>query len=113
MPRENSVKSTLWTHAGVDQNFRRLGAIGLCKWNNPLVPCFQGKSVWTNRAESLPKVSPKTGIGPWMVLPRNCQNFMVQNLAKFVLTLFSVAMPADSRCEKMFEIAFEIAGAKL
>ena len=30
---------------------------------------FSGKSVWTNGAERLPKVSPETGIGPWMALP--------------------------------------------
>ena len=43
-------KSTLWTDAGVDQNFQRdLGAIGPYElqvksvWTNPLMPCFQGK----------------------------------------------------------------------
>ena len=55
-------KSTLWTDAGVDQNFQRqLGAIGPYEfqrkfiWTNPLVPCFQGKSVWTDGPESLSK----------------------------------------------------------
>ena len=37
----------------------------------PLVPCFQGKSAWTNGPERSSKVSPETGIGPWMALPRN------------------------------------------
>ena len=31
---------------------------------------FLGKFVWTNGPESSSKVSPYTGIGPWMVLPR-------------------------------------------
>ena len=30
---------------------------------------FLGKSVWTNGPESSSKVSPYTGIGPWMALP--------------------------------------------
>ena len=59
--------STLCTDAGVDQNFQRdSGAIGpyelqgtsVC--TNPLVPCFQGESVWTNGAESLTKDSLET-----------------------------------------------------
>ena len=29
-----------------------------------------GKFVWTNGPESSSKVSPCTGIGPWMALPR-------------------------------------------
>ena len=69
-------KSTLWNDTSLDQNFQGyLGAIGPHEfqgksvWTNPLVPCFQGKSVWTNGAEGLPKVSPETGIGPWMALP--------------------------------------------
>ena len=31
---------------------------------------FLGKFVWTNGPESFSKVSPYTGIGPWMALPR-------------------------------------------
>ena len=31
---------------------------------------FLGKFVWTNGPESSSKVSPYTGIGPWMALPR-------------------------------------------
>ena len=30
---------------------------------------FLGKFVWTNGPESFSKVSPYTGIGPWMALP--------------------------------------------
>ena len=36
---------------------------------NPLVPCFQGKSVWTNGPESSSQVSLETGIGPRMAFP--------------------------------------------
>ena len=70
-------KSTLWTNTCVDQNFQRdLGAIGPYQfqeksvWTNPSVPCFPGKSVWTNGAESLSKVPHETGPSPWMALPR-------------------------------------------
>ena len=31
--------------------------------------CFQGMSAWTNGPESSSRVSPATGIGPWMGLP--------------------------------------------
>ena len=70
-------KSTLWTNTGVGQNFQRdLGAIGLHEfqgkfiWTNGPFALFSGKFVWTNGAESSSKVSPETGIGPWMALPR-------------------------------------------
>ena len=57
---QKSGKSTLWTNAGQDQNFQRtLSAIG------PYL--FLGKFIWTNGPESSSKVSPYTGIGPWMV----------------------------------------------
>ena len=37
---------------------------------------FLGRLVWTNGPESSSKVSPYTGIGPWMAIPRvqGCQN---------------------------------------
>ena len=38
-----------------------------------MVPCFQGKSAWTNDRESVSKVSPEIGIRPWMALPRFCE----------------------------------------
>ena len=44
----------------VSENFER-------HWSIP----FPGKFVWTNCPESSSKVSPYTGIGPWMALPRN------------------------------------------
>ena len=53
---------TLWTDTGVDQNFQTdLGAIGPYEpiWTNPLLPCFQGKAVWTNGPESSSKASPQ------------------------------------------------------
>ena len=34
---------------------------------------FLGKFIWTNGPESSSKVSPYTGIGPWMALPRKGQ----------------------------------------
>ena len=50
---------TLWTDAGVDQNYQRdLGATGpyalqgKLVWTNPMEPCFQGKCVWTKDHES-------------------------------------------------------------
>ena len=73
-------KSPLWTDSGLDPNFQGdSGAIGPYEyqgksvWTDPLVPCFQRKSVWTNGAESLPKVSLETGIDPWMALPNQEQ----------------------------------------
>ena len=41
---------------------------GDCK-TNPSFALFSGKFVWTNGPESSSKVSPVTGIGPWMALP--------------------------------------------
>ena len=69
-------KSTLWTNAGQDRNFQRtLSAIGPYQfrgkfvWTNHWSIPFPGKFVWTNGPESSSKVSPCTGIGPWMALP--------------------------------------------
>ena len=39
----------------------------------PLVHTFLGKFVWTNGPGSSSKVSPYTGIGPWMALPVSSQ----------------------------------------
>ena len=37
-------------------------------------PCLvSGKFIWTNGPSSSPKVSPETGIGPWMALSRSLQ----------------------------------------
>ena len=67
-------KSTLWTDAGVDQNFQRdLGAIG--PYESQGNSC--GPISWrlilrgnlNGRLENSSKVSPETGIGPWMALP--------------------------------------------
>ena len=38
-------------------------------WTNHWSNLFLGKFVWTNGPESSSKVSPYTGIGPWMALP--------------------------------------------
>ena len=59
-----SEKSTLWTDTSLDQNFQR-------DLRAPLlyVPCFPGISIWTNGLESSSRVSPETGIGPWVALP--------------------------------------------
>ena len=52
-----------------------MGAIGPYEfqgkfvWTNGTFALFSGKFVWTNGAESSSKVSPETGIGPWMALP--------------------------------------------
>ena len=70
-------KSTLWTNTGQDWNFQRtLRVIGPYefRWGNSYGPIigpylFLGKLVWTNGPESSSKVSPYTGIGPWMALP--------------------------------------------
>ena len=45
-----------------------------------LVPCFQGKSAWTNGPESSSKVFPETGIGSWMAFPSDL--ISRQNLVK-------------------------------
>ena len=47
----SSAKSALWTNTGQDRN------------------------VWTNGPESSSKVSPYTGIGPWMALARSSPPF--------------------------------------
>ena len=71
-PPNTAEKSTLWTDTGVDQNFQRdLGAIGPYK--------FQRKFVWTNGDESSSKVSPETGIGPWMALPNTATQGKTEN----------------------------------
>ena len=60
----------------VDQSFQRnLGAVspfefqGKFVWTNGPFALFSGKFVRTNGPKSSPKVSPETGIGPWMALP--------------------------------------------
>ena len=73
----STEKSTLWTDAGVDQNFQRdLGAIGPYEfqgksaWTNRLVPCFfSGEICHDNGPESSSKFPPETGIVPQMALP--------------------------------------------
>ena len=69
-------KSTLWTDAGVDQIFQRdwEPLVHMNFRGNPYGPipwclAFRGTSVWTSGAESPSKVSPQTGIDPWMALP--------------------------------------------
>ena len=66
---------------GVDQNFQRdLGAIGPYElhgkfvWTNGPFALLSGKFVWTNGDESSSKVSPETGIGPWIALPSDYTN---------------------------------------
>ena len=75
MSKALAEKSTLWTDAGANQNFKRgLGAIGPFEfqgklvWTNGPFALSLGTFVWTNGSESSSKVSPKTGIGPWMAL---------------------------------------------
>ena len=70
------LKSTLWTNTGQDRNFQKtLSAIGPYAfrgkfiWTNHWSIPFPGKFVWTNGPESSSKVSPYTGIGPWMAFP--------------------------------------------
>ena len=47
-------------------------------WYGPIIGpyLFLGKFVWTNSSESSSKVSPYTGIGPWMALPSNYTNYI-------------------------------------
>ena len=71
-----SETSTLWTDAGVDQKFQSdLGAVGPCEfqrksvWTTRFVPCFQGKSVWTNGPESWEKFPPRLALVHGCPLP--------------------------------------------
>ena len=65
-------KSALWTNASVGGNFQRtLSVIGLYEFRGTLMIgpyLFLGKFAWTNGPESSSKVSPCTGVGPWMAL---------------------------------------------
>ena len=67
-------KSTLWTDAGLDQNFQRdLRAIGLYEFQgkfvctNPLVLSFPG-NLYGTMALKVHRKSPEAGIGPWTAL---------------------------------------------
>ena len=60
----------------LSENFERHWSIrisgGKFIWTTIIGPyLFLGKFVWTNGPESSSKVSPYTGIGPWMALPSN------------------------------------------
>ena len=57
----------------LSENFERHWSIrvsGEIHMDQSLVYLFLGKFVWTNGPESSSKVSPYTGIGPWMALPK-------------------------------------------
>ena len=45
---------------------------------------FLGKFVWTNGPESSSKVSPYTGMGPWMALPRNRRHIREKRRLRFL-----------------------------
>ena len=70
-------KSTLLANTGQDWTFRELWA-PLVHTNfggnshGPIIGpyLFLGKFRWTNDPESSSRVSPYTGIGPWMAIPR-------------------------------------------
>ena len=58
----------------LSENFERHWSMqipGEIHMDQSLVHTFSGKFVWTNGLESSSKVSPYTGIGPWMALPSN------------------------------------------
>ena len=73
---------------------------------------FLGKFVWTNGPESSSKVSPYTGIGPWMALPSPC-NFNTEMFVSKVGQPLSNSWPTSSQPdlhallvgEKQYEIA--------
>ena len=71
-------------------------------WTNPLVPCFQGRYVWTNGPESSSKVSPETGVGPWTALPsHDCR------LAMFIVTFVGAACVEMARFEDL-ELSLDV-----
>ena len=62
-------------------------------WTNGPFAFFSGKFVWTDGAESLSKVSPKTGLGPWMALPSCWENEHEVFCTKFLRTPRGPAHP--------------------
>ena len=60
------------------------------------LPLFSLKFVWTNGPKSSPKVSPETGIGPWIALPRPVQN--LQNNPRYPDGLAWVGALLHLRC---------------
>ena len=73
---------SIWTNTSQDRIFHRTLS-AMAHWcipssgeihmdRGPIIgPClFLGKLVWTNGPESSSRVSPYTGVGPWMALPR-------------------------------------------
>ena len=56
----------------LSENFERHWSIlisGEIHMDQSLVHTYSCKFIWTNGPESSSKVSPYTGIGPWMALP--------------------------------------------
>ena len=77
-PSSNTEKSSLWTDAGVDQNFQRdLGAIGPCDFQKknsygPIPWCLVFReNLYGPMALKVHQKFPRTGIGPWLALPNN------------------------------------------
>ena len=75
-------KSHPWTNTSVGETLEELSGplvhtnFGGNSYGPIIGPyLFLGKFLWTNGPESSSKVSPYTGIGPWMALP--CKNLLL------------------------------------